>query len=60
MTAFSYGILLGPAHITRHMRNQVSAHQLSLAFHKQISMTNLQATDTDVINAFARLDIAGI
>jgi TnpA family transposase len=42
------------------MHGQVSAHQLSLAFHKHISMTNLQAADTDVINAFARLDIAGI
>jgi TnpA family transposase len=60
MTLFSYGTLLGPAQVARHMRNQVSAHQLSLAFHKHISMANLQAADTDVINAFARLDIAGI
>jgi hypothetical protein len=32
MTLFSYGTLLGPAQVARHMRNQVSAHQLSLAF----------------------------
>ena len=60
LTTFCYGTLLGPAQVARHMRNQVSAHQLSLAFHKHITTANLQAADTDVINAFARLDIAGI
>ncbi|MDT5275616.1 MAG: hypothetical protein QOG95_2548 [Mycobacterium sp.] len=60
LTTFCYGTLLGPAQVARHMRNQVSAHQLSLAFHKHITTANLAAADTDVINAFARLDIAGI
>ncbi len=60
LTTFCYGTLLGPAQVARHMRNQVSARQLSLAFHKHITTANLQAADTDVINAFARLDIAGI
>ena len=60
LTTFTYGTLLGPAQVARHMRDQVSAHELSLAFNKHLTEAALQAAGTDVINAFARLDVAGI
>jgi hypothetical protein len=40
------------------MRGQVSAHELARAFHQHCGPDRLQAADTDVINAFARLDVA--
>lgn len=58
LTAFCYGTGLGPAQIARHMRGQVSAHELARAFHQHCGPDRLQAANTDVINAFARLDVA--
>ena len=60
LTAFCYGTLLGPAQVARHMREQVSAHELARAFHQHCGPALVQAADTDVINAFARLDVAGL
>jgi hypothetical protein len=58
LTAFCYGTGLGAAQVARHMRGQVSAHELARAFHQHCGEARLQAADTDVINAFARLDVA--
>lgn len=57
-TAFCYGTGLGPAQVARHMRGQVSARELARAFHQHCGQDRLQAVNTDVINAFARLDVA--
>ncbi len=57
LTSFCFGTLLGPTQVARHMPGQISAHELSLAFHKHCSDAKLQAAQTDVINAFARLDL---
>ncbi|MGH3528551.1 MAG: Tn3 family transposase, partial [Pseudonocardiaceae bacterium] len=56
-TAFCYGTYLGPAQLARHMPGQVSAHELTRAFHQHCGLDRLHAAHTDVINAFARLDI---
>lgn len=59
-TAFCYGTYLGPAELARHMPGQVTARELARAFHQHCGLDRLQAAETDVINAFARLDIAGL
>jgi len=57
LTTFCYGTQLGPAQVARHMPGQVSAHELARAFHKHCTEANLHAAQTDVINAYARLDL---
>ncbi len=56
-TAFCYGTYLGPAQLARHMPGQVSARELARAFHQHCGLDRLHAAHTDVINAFAGLDI---
>jgi hypothetical protein len=58
--AFCYGTYLGPAELARHMPRQVTARELARAFHQHCGQDRLQAADTDVINAFARLDITSL
>ena len=59
-TAFCYGTYLGPAELARHMPRQVTARELARAFHQHCGQDRLHAAHTDVINAFARLDITGL
>jgi hypothetical protein len=59
-TAFCYGTYLGPAELARHMPRQVTARELARAFHQHCGQDRLQTADTDVINAFTRLDIASL
>ncbi len=59
-TAFCYGTYLGPAELARHMPHQVTARELARAFHQHCGQDRLHAAHTDVINAFARLDITGL
>ncbi len=56
LLVFCYGANLGPAQLARHMRDRVSPHELSLA-NKHATAAKLQAASTDVINAFAQLDL---
>jgi TnpA family transposase len=42
------------------MPRQVTARELARAFHQHCGQDRLQAADTDVINAFARLDITSL
>jgi hypothetical protein len=56
LVVFCYGANLGPAQLARHMRGRVSPHELSLA-NKHATAAKLQAASTDVINAFAQLDL---
>lgn len=60
LTVFANGTLLGPAQVARHMRGQVSAHELSIAANKHATCAKIDAASTDVINAFAKLDVAGV
>ena len=60
-TAFCYGTYLGPAELARHMPR--ASHRPRAgpgAFHQHCGQDRLQAADTDVINAFTRLDIASL
>jgi len=59
-TAFCYGTYLGPAELARHMSHQVTARELARAFHQHCGQDRLHAAHTDVINAFAHLDITGL
>ena len=56
-TAFCYGTYLGPAELERHMPGQVTARELARAFHQHCGLDRLQSAETDVINAYNRLDI---
>jgi TnpA family transposase len=56
LLTFCYGTNLGPAQVARHMRGQVSPHELSTA-REHAPAAKLQAASTDVINAFAQLDL---
>ncbi|MEU6641705.1 Tn3 family transposase [Saccharomonospora sp. NPDC046836] len=60
LTVFANGTLLGPAQVARHMREQVSAHELSIAANKHTTCAKIHAASTDVINEFAKLDVAGV
>jgi hypothetical protein len=60
LTVFANGTLLGPAQVARHMREQVSAHELSIAANKHATCAKIDAASTDVINEFAKLDVAGV
>ena len=52
--------LLGPAQIAWHMRDQISARELSIATNKHTTCAKIDAASTDVINEFAKLDVAGM
>ncbi|MDQ3763623.1 MAG: Tn3 family transposase [Actinomycetota bacterium] len=55
MTTYTYGANLGPAEVARHMRGQVSAHELHTAGHKHATPDKVHKASTDVINEFAKL-----
>ena len=57
LLVFCYGTNLGPAQVARHMRGRVSPHELSLA-NKHADAAKIQAASTDVVNAFAQLDLS--
>ena len=60
LTVFANGTLLGPAQVARHMRGQVSVHELATTSNKHSTPAKIYAASTDVINAFAQLDVAGM
>jgi TnpA family transposase len=53
LTAFTYGCNLGPNQMARHLRGQVSAHQLSIANHRHVTVDRLDRALRDVINRYA-------
>jgi TnpA family transposase len=59
-TAYAYGTNLGAAEVARHMRGKVSAHEIYTAGNKHSDPTKVHRASTDVINDFAKLDVAGI
>ena len=59
-TAYAYGTNLGAAEVARHMRGKVSAHEIYTVGNKHSDPTKVHRASTDVINDFAKLDVAGI
>ncbi|OLM27608.1 Mobile element protein [Pseudonocardia sp. Ae717_Ps2] len=59
-TTYAYGTNLGPAEVARHMRGKVSVHEIYTAGNKHSDPTKVYRGSTDVINEFAKLDVAGI
>ena len=57
VTAFAYGGNLGPTEVARHMRG-VSAHEIYTAGNKHADAGRIHKASADVINAFAKLDVA--
>ncbi len=60
LMVFAYGTLLGPAQVARHMRSQISAGELYTAGNKHAPAGKIERASTEVINAFARLDVSRI
>ncbi|MBF6047911.1 Tn3 family transposase [Streptomyces sp. NRRL B-1677] len=59
-TVFTYGTNAGPAQVARHMRGQVSVHEISLAGNQHITAEKLNAASADVIDMFIRPDVAHV
>lgn len=59
VTAFAYGGNLGPTEVARHMRG-VSAHEIYTAGNKHATPEKIYKASADVVNAFARLDVASM
>ena len=57
VTAFAYGGNLGPTEVARHMRG-ISAHEIYTAGNKHADAGKIRKASADVINAFAKLDVA--
>jgi Tn3 transposase DDE domain len=53
LTAYAYGANLGAAEVARHMRGQVSAHELYTAGNKHSTADKVHRCSADVINAFS-------
>jgi hypothetical protein len=60
LTAYAYGANLGATEVARHMRGQVSAHELYTAGNKHSTADKVHRCSADVINAFTTLDVAGM
>ena len=59
VTAFAYGGNLGPAEVARHMRG-ISAHDIYTAGNKHADPNKIHRASADVIDEFAKLDVAGM
>ncbi len=57
VTAFGYGTNMGPVQTARHTRGLVSAHELGYVNRRHVSTQRLEATITDMVNAYAGLDL---
>jgi Transposase and inactivated derivatives, TnpA family len=60
LTVFTYGTNAGPAQVARHMRQNVSVHELSLAGNQHITSDKLNRASADVIDMFIQLDLAHV
>ncbi|WP_260850846.1 transposase [Rhodococcus sp. WB9] len=60
LTAYAYGANLGATEVARHMRGQISAHELYTAGNKHSTADKVHRCSADVINAFTSLDVAGM
>ncbi|MET9660181.1 transposase [Streptomyces sp. NPDC006510] len=60
LTVFCYGTNAGPTQVARHMRQNVSVHELSLAGNQHITTDKLNMASADVIDMFIQLDLAHV
>ncbi|OLT40047.1 transposase [Saccharomonospora sp. CUA-673] len=60
LTAYAYGANLGATEVARHMRGEISAHELYTTGNKHSTADKVHKCSADVINAFATLDVAGM
>jgi TnpA family transposase len=60
LTAYAYGGNLGATEVARHMRGEVSAHEIYTAGNKHSTADKVHQCSADVINAFTQLDVAGM
>ncbi|MFI6802277.1 Tn3 family transposase [Streptosporangium canum] len=56
LTTFACGSNMGPAEAARHIEG-ITAHEISLAKNRHITLAKLNKAITDVVNAFAQLDV---
>ncbi|WP_327581817.1 Tn3 family transposase [Nonomuraea sp. NBC_00507] len=56
LTTFACGSNMGPAEAARHIEG-ITAHEISLAKNRHITLAKLNKAITDVVNAFAALDV---
>jgi TnpA family transposase len=59
-TTYAYGGNLGAAEVARHLRGEVSAHELYTAGNKHATPDKVHRASVDVINEFVKLDVAGM
>jgi len=59
ITAFTYGGNLTATEVARHMKH-VSAHEIYTAGNKHADAGKIHKASAEVINAFAKLDVAGV
>ena len=59
VAAFAYGGNLGPTEVARHMRG-ISAHEIYTAGNKHADPGKIYKASADVVNAFAKLDVAAM
>lgn len=52
LTTFTYGCHLGPTQAARHMRGEITAHQLSYTNQRHVRSSQLYAALTDLINTY--------
>ena len=60
ITTYAYGTNFGPAEVARHLHGSVSAREIYTAGNKHADASKVYRASTDVINEFAKLDVAGI
>ena len=56
LTTFVCGSNMGPAEAARHIEG-ITAYEISLAKNRHIILVKLNNAITDVVNAFAQLDV---
>jgi TnpA family transposase len=57
LCAFCYGTNMGPAQTARHARGEATAHELGYVNRRHVTVAKLEAAATDVVDAYARLDL---
>lgn len=60
ITAFCYGTNMGPVQTARHTRNLASAHMLGYVNRRHVTTKKLEASITDMVNAYFRLPLPSV
>ncbi|MUN41698.1 Tn3 family transposase [Actinomadura sp. NEAU-AAG5] len=58
LVTFTYGTNMGPYQMARHLRGQVSAHEISVPGDKHITAANLVTASGRLADEYMRLDVA--